>query len=228
MVWAHKQSGSTEASNTTIVLTLGSNVTAGDLITVMATSQSSQTITSVTDGGSNTYITSFSEAVTSPATNNLYTYYAIATTGGFNTITVGVSSAVGETTVIADEWSFTPGGVSVVGNSVNNNTSGSLNPTSGNVSWTNGPVLLWNAVASNSASITGFTAGSGFTLYGTKTGVGTPGATQAALNLPATMSAINCACSMTGTSHPWASIGVAFQSSGDVYLQNAAMLLQQQ
>jgi hypothetical protein len=224
-VWGHTQNASTEIVAGSVVVTFGSNVTAGDLITVCASAQASETVTSITDGGSNTYIPILTETVNGGTISN-YTYYAIATTGGFTTVTVNYSGSTGEASAMADEWSFTKGNISIVGSSSNNNISGSINTTSGNVSWANGPVLLWNAVGSNSVAVTGFTAGSGCTLYGSKTGSAIPLFSQALLNDPTPNSPTNIAGTMN-VSHSWASIGVAFQSSGDVYSNNAAMLLGQ-
>jgi hypothetical protein len=210
MAWAHIQgnTGFTSAG-TSFTITMGSNVQAGHMVLVAAVGN--VPITSVTDTAGNTYTQLYTESVNGTSVNG-YVFQSIISTGGFTVITVNLSGA-GVAAGGADEFSFTPGEISVSGNSVNNNTSGSTTPSSGAVSWS-GNALLYNAVVNALATAT-FTQPSGFTLWqnlplsaGVNQGVFTCGI------LNDTSSPNSCTGSFNNSA-TWADFGIAFESSGD-------------
>lgn len=99
---AHVQStgNKSDAYDSSITATFGSNVTTGNLIVVTAFTGLGQTVSSVTDGLSNTY----SEAV-SAASGQFKIYYAENITGGADTVTANFSDGANFRAISIHEYS---------------------------------------------------------------------------------------------------------------------------
>ena len=224
MSWTKAQAtvgATTSAGNAaSLPVTLGSSVTAGNLIVVYVT---------------NTYVgsTPSSFTMTDNKTGNIYSlaatcnqvpysgyittsaiYYSVVTAGGSSftvTATPAQTSAIG---LAIEEWSFTTG-ATITAESTNNSSSLSgTSLTSGNLTLTGSDLIA--AIASilnpsgTGAAIT-FTAGSGFSLGYSNYWLSTYAiATESQPNIATSPLAATLTQSRT---NPWLVLGVAFKAT---------------
>jgi len=214
--WAFVQ-GQTQAgsSASSVAATFGSSVTAGHLVVVNLVWYSSPTVVnSVTDSASNTYSLAISNTSTAASAA---TYYTVATTGGAFTVTVNFSLGA-YASITINEYSFTPGTISVSNtNSVANTTNST--PASGNVTFTATKALIIGTIQNATQGET-ITPSTGFTLRNQVLYVGGTNEGVYALDyLNATSSPQNPGGTL-GTSAQWTALGASFQSSGDMAVTN--------
>lgn len=208
-IWAHVQTISgfgAGSATTSLPVTFASNVSSGDII-IVTVGFFATTGVSVTDSQSNTY-TQIANVATNPVGA---VWWAKATSTGSLTVTFHCPTA-NYPSMTADEYSASPGTISVVTSSTNSGTSTS--PTSGSMSFTNNS-LIYNGVVVTTSPVT-YTAGSGYTLRGQEpfdSGVYYGNATQDLLNTSS--SPKNAPMTLSG-SVQWRSIGAVFQSTGDL------------
>jgi hypothetical protein len=209
--WATVQGNSQVGSAATSTsCTFGSSVAVGDLVVVCVTYYSVVTLTSVTDNAStpNTYMLVMSEGSGGGLISAMY--YSVITTGGAFTVKATFTSA-GYGSVTVQEYSFTPGTISVA--STNAAFGSSASPASGNVTFTAPVALVCGNMGNVSAS--SVTASAPFSLrQSINFFSGVTYGTAYIDYLNAAVSPQNPNGTMTSAS--WAAIGAAFHSSGDL------------
>lgn len=101
------------ASNgSTLVITFGSNITAGSLIYVAVSSSTNAQVTSVIDSPQDLFLAIPGTPFKIPATSMyLGVWYTLNSNGGSKTVTLNLSSTAGTISAIAQEW----GGVNAIG-----------------------------------------------------------------------------------------------------------------
>lgn len=213
--WARIQGNSaagTAATSTSVAF--GSSVSVGDLVVVKVAYQSTATIT-VTDnavGGPNIYTRAAFLTNTGSSMFITAVYYTVVQHGGAFTVACNFSIS-GFAPVSIEEYSFTPGTLSLATNSALGN-SGS--PLSGNVTFSASRALIVGAIGS-SASATGTVTqlGNFNILTQTAWNVGVTFALYSVDYINATASPQNPGISFQNAVQ-WVDVSASFQSSGDV------------
>ena len=215
--WAHvpgtaaSQASSGPASS--VAVTTAGSVTVGNLLVVCISNYnaSSSTIT-VADGtsGSNTYTQAVVQSTSKPATSAIF--YCVVNTGGTLTITATLP-ATSYPSISVDEYSFTPGTISVVTIGTNSGTGGGAK-TAGSLTFSNSNAL---AVANFSNDSAGqfFTVGTNFTQRATITASAAHNALFAEDWLNVTSSSSPVSPGASGSGGTWGGACALFYTTGD-------------
>jgi epidermal growth factor receptor substrate 15 len=150
------------ANSSTLVLTFGANVTAGNAVIIGINMNTPITLSSVSDGAGNTY-TAVPNVNGTGTGQNLYLFYSSNITGGFNTVTLHISSTGWQVEAIAREYSGISPSSPIVDQSKTGTISALTSWSSGNMSTTTNANDLLVAIAANANSAaSSFSAGSGY------------------------------------------------------------------